>query len=198
MESLTDEQAKRAVRVFLDAQGWGWLEDNHSFFLKGIRAVARFVDSLHKHSLEERILKELRENNHLLHHVIRILTSHRILGGVMSQIGDPMNLIAPGSTVQFGVTPTPAGVATLAAQVIWSGTASDGSAITVIPNAGDAAGLTATVVLPDTIAVDSELDVFWSYTNADGTVADVIGKFTVVAVVPPVVNVTGGTMAQIA
>ena len=109
------------------------------------------------------------------------------------------DLIAPGNTVQFGVMPTPDGVATLAAQTVWSGTASDGTAITVTPNADDATGLTATVVLPTSIAIGAELDITWSYTNSDTTVVSVIGKFPVVAVPPPPpVDVTGGTMAQIA
>lgn len=153
-----------------------------------------------EYTLDQHILKELREMNCLLRHLFRSLTSHRVLGGVMSKVGDPMQLIAPGSTPQFAVTPTPADVVTVAAQAAWA--SSDPVNAPVTPNASDPTGLTATVDLSENIAIGSEVTLTWTYTNADGSTAIVEGVFPVVAVAPPppppVTDVTGGTMAQVA
>lgn len=146
-----------------------------------------------------RIVKELRGIIiKLLRYLLRSLTKHRVLGGVMTQVRtSPMVLIAPGSSPKFGVTPLPVDVVTVAAQTAW--TSSDPINAPVTVDASDATGLTATVALSESIAVGSEVTLLWTYTNADGTTAAVTGTFPVVAVAtPPVTDVTGGTMAQIA
>lgn len=143
--------------------------------------------------IEELILKELRESNFLLRHLFRSLTSHRVLGGVMSQVRTcDMNPIAPGSSAKFAVTPTPDNVVTVSQNAAW--TSSNPSApVTMDPT--DPTGLTATVEIGADVAVGSELDLTWTYTNADGSIATVVGNFPVVA--PPATDVTGGTMAQV-
>jgi Na+/H+ antiporter NhaB len=63
------------------------------------------------------IEEHVRENTLLLREILRYLMQYnRVLGGVMTQAGDPMALlpIAPGNSPQFEVTPLPAGVTTLA------------------------------------------------------------------------------------
>lgn len=148
-------------------------------------------------AVNHRILEELRENNRLLRYLVRsLVTSHRVLGGVMSN-HNPMNPIAPGNTITLAVTPLPAGVVTAAAQAQWA--SSDPVNAPVTPVASDETGLTATVTLGPDAVVGSELDVTWTYTNADGSTAVVQGNFPIVAPPPPpVTDVTGGTMAQVA
>jgi hypothetical protein len=188
MEGLTEEQTARAVRVFLEAQGWGWMEDNHSFFRKGIHAVALFIDSLHKHSLEERILKELRENNHLLHRIINQMSS-RIDGFVILQ-EPPMLSIIPGNSPQFTATPVPA-TSVPSTPPTW--TSSDD---TNAPVTADATGLIATVALPTTAVVGTSFTLTVSYTNADGVVAT--GSTTQTIVAPPSPDITSFTIEQTA
>lgn len=149
-------------------------------------------------SINRRILEELREMNSLLHHIFRALAHNRVLGGVMTQVRtSPMISISPGNSPQFGVTPTPAGVVTEAANAAW--TSSDPTNAPVTPNADDPTGLSATVNLSTAAAVGSEIVLTWTYTNpSDGTVATVEGTFPVVAAsAPPPTDVTGGTMTQI-
>jgi hypothetical protein len=139
------------------------------------------------------ILAIVRENRHALHHILRILAPNRVLGGEMSEIGDPMALlpIAPGNSPQFEVTPTPAGVTTLLAQSAW--TSSDTTNAPVTANASDPTGLSATVNIPATAVVGTSFTLTWTYTNADGTTAPVTANFTIVALV---LDVTGGTLVQ--
>ena len=144
--------------------------------------------------LLRRILEETRRNNFLLHEIIWLLTPNRVLGGVMSEVGEIMLPIAPGSSPQFGVTPTPAGVSTVAAQAVW--TSSDTVNAPVTANSSDATGLSATVAIPTTAIVGNSFTLTWTYTNADGTTAVVAGTYQIIAAVPPVTDVTGGTMAQ--
>ena len=147
--------------------------------------------------LLESILELSRENNELLHDLIGLLTLNRVLGGVMTQMEiSPMQLIAAGSSPVFAVTPTPAGVATVAANASWKSSDTTNAPVTMDTN--DPTGLTATVAIGTGIVVGSELTLTWAYKNADGTITTVVGLFPVVAVPPPpAVDVTGGTMAQI-
>jgi len=133
--------------------------------------------------LEKEILKEIKK-----------LIPNRVLGGVMSEIGDPMALlpIAPGNSPQFEVTPTPAGVTTVAANAVWS--SSDTTNAPVTANASDPTGLSATVNIPSTATVGTSFTLNWVYTNADGTTATATGSYTIIALVT---DVTGGTMAQV-
>ena len=119
---------------------------------------------------------------------------NRILGGVMSQLGDDeMISISAGNSPVYGVVPTPDGVSTFAAQTVWS--SSDTVNAPVTANAADPTGLTATVAIATTAPVGTSFTLTWTYTNVDGTVVTVTLAQTTVA---PVVDVTGGTMAQIA
>lgn len=175
------------------------LKPEHSDQIREIIQVNTGPQYDRESSINRRILEELRENNRLLHHIFRALTHNRVLGGVMSQVRtSPMQLIAPGSSPQFGVTPTPAGVVTQAANTTW--TSSDPTNAPVTIDASDPTGLTATVNLGTAAVVGSDLTLTWSYKNpSDGTVVNVVGVFPVVAAAPPPpTDVTGGTMVQTA
>jgi hypothetical protein len=140
------------------------------------------------------IEEHVRENTLLLREILRYLMQYnRVLGGVMTQAGDPMALlpIAPGNSPQFEVTPLPAGVTTLATSTAW--TSSDTVNAPVTQNASDPTGLSATVNLPSTAAVGGTFTLTWTYTNADGTTATATATFTIVALVT---DVTGGSIAQ--
>lgn len=143
----------------------------------------------------DQILTALRENNLLLRHLFRALASHRVLGGVMSKVGDPLQLITPGSTPKFTVTASPADVLTVAEQTTW--TSSDPTNAPVTMDASDPTGLTATVDVSESATVGSEITLTWTYANADGSKAVAEGIYPVVAPpAPPVPDVTGGTMEQ--
>lgn len=150
---------------------------------------------------EQQFFQEVWEQGTLLRHLYRVLTPHRVLGGVIAQLEtSPMILIAPGSSPVFGVTPEPAGVVTSASQAAWSASSSDNSTVTITPVTTDDTGLTATATLPETINAGAELMITWTYTNADGKVVSVTGIFPVFAAPPPpppVIDVTGGTLAQV-
>lgn len=163
----------------------GFIERAKNDLLRAERAI-------HRPSIEERILEQLQENNFLLRHLFRSLTSHRVLGGVMSRVGDSMKPITPGSSPKFAVTPTPDKVVTIAQNATWT-SSNPLAPVTVDPT--DPTGLTATVEIDPSVTVGSEIDLTWTYANADGSIATVTGAFPVVAPVPA--DVTGGTMAQI-
>lgn len=144
---------------------------------------------------DREILRILRETHQLLCKFFELfLKFNRILGGEMTQIGDdPMVTVSAGNSPQYGVVPTPSGVSTFAAQTVWS--SSDTTNAPVTMNASDASGLTATVTIASTAPVGTAFTLTWTYTNADGTVVTVTLAQTTVA---PVIDVTGGTMSQIA
>lgn len=144
---------------------------------------------------DREILQLLKEfHKQFLEFYALYLKLNRILGGSMTQIGDdPMVTVSAGNSPQYGVTPTPTGVSTFAAQTVWSSSDTVNAPVTM--NASDPSGLTATVAIASTAPVGTVFTLTWQYTNADGTVVTVTLQQTTVA---PVVDVTGGTMAQIA
>ena len=107
----------------------------------------------------------------------------------------PLVPLSPGNSPQFQVTPTPAGVTTLAANTSWM--SSDPVNFPVSMNADDPTGLTATVNIPASETVTESVTLAWSYTNSDGTVANATASFNLVSGVAEAVDVTGGTLAQI-
>jgi hypothetical protein len=100
-----------------------------------------------------------------------------------------MIAIAPGNSPQFSVTPTPAGVKTLAAQV--KVTSADPADVVTL-NTDDPTGLTFTDLINPAATAPVTLTLTWTYTNSDSSVATVTGTFS------EVLDVTGGTMQQIA
>jgi hypothetical protein len=131
-------------------------------------------------------LKELRENNHLLHRIINRLFN-RIDGFVISQ-EPPMLSIIPGNSPQFTATPVPA-TSVPSTPPTWTSSDTTNAPITV-----DATGLIATVALPPTAVVGTSFTLTVSYTNADGVVAT--GSITETIVAPPSPDITSFTVAQ--
>ena len=106
--------------------------------------------------------------------------------------------IQPGQTPVFQVTPTFSGAAftTNAAQA--SVTSSDTTNFPVQLVASDPTGLTFEAPIPATASPtggSEAITVTWTYTNTDGTKAEVTGTVTELGIVD---DVTGGTFAQIA
>ena len=125
---------------------------------------------------------------------------NRILGGVMSQVGDSMSLAAiqPGQTPVFQVTPTFSGApfTTVAAQA--AVTSSDATNFPVTLVSTDPTGLTFEAPIPATATPtggSEPITITWTYTNTDGTTATVTGTVTESGITD---DVTGGTFAQIA
>ena len=148
------------------------------------------------------MLEYEKSNQELLLRILREINrnSNRVLGGVMSQVGDPMSLvpIQPGQTPVFQVTPTFSGAAftTNAAQA--SVTSSDTTNFPVQLVASDPTGLTFEAPIPATASPtggSEAITVTWTYTNTDGTKAEVTGTVTELGIVD---DVTGGTFAQVA
>lgn len=140
----------------------------------------------HRYSIEERILKELRENNKLLHRIVNLLFN-RIDGFVISK-ETPMLSIAPGNSPQFTATPVPA-TSVPATPPIWVSSDSTNAPVTA-----DATGLVATVAIPSTAVVGTSFTLTVSYTNADGTVA--VGAITETIVAAPSPDITSFTVVQ--
>ena len=137
------------------------------------------------------LVKDVHEDLEELKKIVKqIKKEHEhVIGGNIYQLGDTNMLpIIPGNSPQFGVTPLPAGVATLAAQTEW--TSADPINTPVVMNASDPTGLTATVAIPTTAVEPVKVDLTWTYTNSDGTKVTVNGVFT------GATDVTGGTMVQ--
>lgn len=150
----------------------------------------------------------VQENNELLRQLLATLKSHnRVVGGVITQIGDCMSTgslipIAVGNSPVFQVTPqwaTPPadGVTTKLAQAAVSS-----SNPTDFPVALDTTDETGTTFilgpLPSQDTVGEGDTISWVYTNADGTTATVSGTVTIVnGVVSITDDVTGGTFTQI-
>ena len=130
-------------------------------------------------------------------------TANRVLGGVMTQIGDPVLPIAVGNSPQYQVTPTwatppAAGETTLLAQA--SIASSDPTDFPVALNSTDPTGTTFTLgPIPPQDTIGEGDTITWEYTNTDGTTASVVGTVTIVNGVPVITDdVTGGTFTQIA
>jgi hypothetical protein len=143
------------------------------------------------------IVDELREIECEIHH-----ENNQVTGGIICQIGNEMPLlpIAPGNSPQFQVTPAPVGVVTVIGQSAWNVTNVKGgpstSGAVATANSADPTGCTVTVVI-DTAAPTPFSDLLvWVYTNSDGTTATANFALTDTSTAP-VVNVTGGTIAQI-
>jgi len=147
------------------------------------------------------VIALLREIVELLKAILHLLhqQGNRVLGGVMSQIGEPMVPIQPGQSPKFQVTPEFSGPVFALDGTKAAVTTSD------LVNAPAALDLTddptgATFVLNLTAgavigAGGEAIIVTWTYTNLDGTVATVNGTVTEEGIVD---DVTGGTFAQIA
>lgn len=134
----------------------------------------------------------IRETNHILK-----LQFNRVLGGVMTQIGDPMLPIQPGNTVKFLVTPTFSGdpFVLLAAQAAIS--SSDPTNFPAVLDPTDPTGATFEAAIPADAVIPTGTEavvITWTYTNADSTVATVTGTVTENGIVD---DVTGGTFAQV-
>jgi hypothetical protein len=145
------------------------------------------------------ILEAIRTQNLLLLKTNHILKQqfNRVLGGVMTQIGDPMNPIQPGNTVKFLVTPTFSGAAfaLVAAQAAIA--SSDNTNFPVSLDPADPTGATFESVISGSAVIPTggeAVTVTWTYTNTDGTTATVTGTVTEEGIVD---DVTGGTFTQV-
>jgi hypothetical protein len=142
-------------------------------------AFEKFVRDELKH--EDELLQEILENQK---------HPNTVTGGIIRQVGVfPMIALKPGNSPQFAVTPQPAGVKTLAAQV--KVTSADPADVIVL-NSADPTGLTFIDTINPAAVEPITLTLTWTYTNTDGSVATVTGTFS------EVTDVTGGTMAQVA
>jgi hypothetical protein len=152
--------------------------------------------------LAQELLRELHSQAEWRREVVRLLKSidkhlnpHRVLGGVMTQIGDPMLPIQPGNTVKFQVTPAFSGAPFTLDGTKAAITTDDANAVATI-DAADPQGTTFDIALADVPLTGSlSIAVDWAYTNLDGTVAHVTGTLTENGIVD---DVTGGTFLQIA
>jgi len=101
-----------------------------------------------------------------------------------------MTPITPGSTPQYAITIEPTDATFVAASSVW--TTSDATNAPVSPSDD---GKSVIVDVSKDASVGTTFAVTWTYTNADGTIATASVTETVVA---PVVDVTGGVVAQVA
>ena len=136
----------------------------------------------------------------LLRQLQHNLLPYRILGGVMTQQGDPpMIPIQPGNSPKFQVTPSFSGVSfTLDGSKAAVTTSDTVNALASIDLTDDAQGTTFVINLTPDVVIDpagEPITVTWTYTNLDGTVATVSGTITEQGIVD---DVTGGTFAQVA
>lgn len=146
------------------------------------------------------IERQNKEQSHLLRAILHALKlPHRVLGGVMTQIGEPMVPIQPGQSPKFQVTPTFSGAAfTLDGSKAAVSTSDAVNAPAALDLTDDPQGTTFLLNLTPNaqIAVGGEpIVVTWTYTNLDGTVATVTGTVTEEGIVD---DVTGGTFTQVA
>lgn len=152
------------------------------------------------------MLEEIRLLHEILHELRTIRRELRhepqpVTGGIIRQIGNSMSLlpIAPGNAPQFQVTPTPAGVVTVASQTAWNVTGANGgpstSGATASINSSDPTGNTVTVSIPASAPLPFNDLLNWVYTNADGSTAS--ATFPLSDSTGTAVDVTGGTIAQI-
>lgn len=135
---------------------------------------------------------------YLLHKLRRNLIPYRVLGGVMTQLGDPMLPIQPGNSPKFVVTPAFNGASfTLDGTRAGVATSDETDAPAVLDLANDPQGLTFVINLTPNVVIDpagKPITVTWSYTNLDGTMAVVNGTITENGIVD---DVTGGTFSQV-
>jgi hypothetical protein len=159
------------------------------------------------------MVKELRETNRLLRHLVLLLsrqTDDNVTGGTIARVGDndimgttPVTPsfppLEPGVIAKFLVTPTFSGAAFALVGAQAAVTSSDTTNFPVtIDLADDPTGATIEAVIPATAAPlngSESITVTWTYTNTDGTVATVTGTVTEVGIVD---DVTGGTFARVA
>jgi hypothetical protein len=162
--------------------------------------------------LLEQIAKGQERMLEVLERILRRLPEtpppNRVLGGVMTEIGDPMSTvpltpIADGNSPVFQVTPqwaTPpaAGETTLLAQASISSSNPTDFPVALVTT--DPTGTTFTLgPLPNQDTVNEGDTISWVYTNADGTTATVTGTVTIVAGVVSITDdVVGGSFTQIA
>lgn len=107
-----------------------------------------------------------------------------------------MIYLAPGSSIQIYVTPLPAGVPTVLAQVEWI--SSDNAVVTVAPAAADPTGRTATLTAPKTAKPEAAADVKWRYKNTNGEAASSTTLTVRIAQPQPIEQkITGGTLAVV-
>jgi hypothetical protein len=151
--------------------------------------------------LERAELTVALQNQHLLREILRLVeriahqTPNRILGGVMSQLGDPMNPIQPGQSLKFQVTPTFSGEAFALDPAKTAVVSSDPTNFPAVLDSADPSIINVDIPKDAQPTGGSEaITVTWTYTNTDGTTATVTGSVTELGIVD---DVTGGTFAQI-
>jgi len=138
-----------------------------------------------------RLLRDIRRNTAF---------PYRVLGGVMTQIGDPTMIpIQPGQSPKFQVTPTFSGAPfALDGSKAAISTSDSVNAPASIDLTDDPTGATFVLNLTAGAVIGAggeAITVDWSYTNLDGVVAHVTGTVTEEGIVD---DVTGGTFAQVA
>jgi len=141
------------------------------------------------------LARELRE-------LLRWLLCHRnhhdnVTGGFISQGDTPMVTITPGNTPKFQVTPAFSGAAFTLEAAQASITSSDPVNFPVELDPTDTTGTTFEAAIPATAVIPTggeAITITWTYTNLDGTNADVTGTVTELGIVD---DVTGGTFAQV-
>ncbi len=178
--------------------------------MRFFKIIFECLGARRKQELLLSILEEQREQTHLLRSIARHLQQdNRVLGGVMHQTGDFMQTITPGNSPQFQVTPTFSGAPFALVAANASVSSSDPVNFPVILNADDPTGTIFTANLPADAEITEGgklITITWTYTNADGTEAEVTGTVTEEGIVDEesivdeegVDDVTGGTFAQIA
>lgn len=141
------------------------------------------------------------QNQHLLREILRLVeriaqqTPNRVLGGVMSQIGAPLNPIQPGQSLKFQVTPTFSGAPFALDPTKTAVVSSDPANFPAVLDSADPSIIDVDIPASATPTGGSEpITVTWTYTNTDGTVATVTGSVTEQGITDDVV---GGTFAQI-
>ena len=137
----------------------------------------------------------------ILHH---LNPASRVIGGTFHQVPGDSNMstslvpIQAGNTPKFQVTPTFSGPAfTLDGTKAAITTSDPVNAAASIDLTDDPTGTTFAIALSDTNPIPAGgegINVDWSYTNLDGTVAHVTGTLTEQGIVD---DVTGGTFEQI-
>jgi len=139
---------------------------------------------------EKEVREKLERQEELLEEILEdVKPSHTVTGGQIREIGNPMIALKPGNSPVFAVAPLPAGVKTFAAQVAIS-SANINDVLVLDPT--DPTGQKFTVTIDPVATEPITMELTWTYTNTDGSVATVTGTFS------EVLDVTGGTMSQVA
>ena len=153
-------------------------------------------------SLERQGKEQVALQRAILHH---LNPASRVIGGTFHQIpqgdSDMSTSLVPiqaGNTPKFQVTPTFSGPAfTLDGSKAAISTSDPVNAAASIDLTDDPTGATFVIALSETNPIPAGgegVNVDWSYTNEDGTVAHVTGTLTEQGIVD---DVTGGTFEQI-